>query len=148
MLMDVTESLNREREREREREIERVSEKSVCACVKETWTTHDKSREKACVSYANISHMHLQQWKQDEEITGGSCKVNWSAVCTPTSHGGLGITDLERFSRSLRLRWLWIAWSDPGRPWVDMEPPCSNSDKALFAAATTVTIGDGATALF
>ena len=49
MLMDVRESLTRESEREREREseIERVSEKSVCACVKETWTTHDKSREKA-----------------------------------------------------------------------------------------------------
>ena len=59
MLMDVRESLTRERERERESEIKRVCEKSVCACVKETWTTHDKSREKTCVSYANISHMHL-----------------------------------------------------------------------------------------
>ena len=61
MLMDVTESLTRERE----------SEKSVCACVKETWTTHDKSREKACVSYANISHMHLRQRRQGEEIVCG-----------------------------------------------------------------------------
>ena len=59
MLMDVRESLTRERERGGVCEIERVSEKSVCACVKETWTTHDKSREKVCVSYANISHMHL-----------------------------------------------------------------------------------------
>lgn len=67
MLMDVRESLTRERERE----IERVSEKSVCACVKETWTTVDKSREKTCVSYANISHMHLQQRKQGEEIVCG-----------------------------------------------------------------------------
>ena len=87
-------------------------------------------------------------WKQDEAITGGSCKVNWSAVCTPTSHGGLGILDLERFSRALRLRWLWIAWTDPERPWVGTEPPCSSIDKALFTAATTVTIGDGAKALF
>ena len=60
MLMDVTESLTRERE----------SEKNVCACVKETWTTHDKSREKACVSYA-ISHMDLRQRKQGEEIVCG-----------------------------------------------------------------------------
>ena len=43
MLMDVRESLTIEIEREREN-IERVSEKSVCACVKETWTTHDKSK--------------------------------------------------------------------------------------------------------
>ena len=67
MLMDVRESLTRESEREGE--IERVSEKSVC--VKETWTTHDKSREKACVSYANISHMHLRQRRQGEEIVCG-----------------------------------------------------------------------------
>ena len=63
MLMDVTESLTRERERE--------SEKSVCACVKETWATHDKSREKACMSYANVSHMHLRQRRQGEDIVCG-----------------------------------------------------------------------------
>ena len=73
MLMDMTESLTREREREGE--IERVSEKNVCACVKETWTTHDKSREKACVSYANISHMHLRQRRQGEEIVCGCLEL-------------------------------------------------------------------------
>ena len=67
MLMDVRESLDRERESE----IERVSENFVCACVKETWTTHDNSREKACMSYANISHMHLRQRRQGEEIVCG-----------------------------------------------------------------------------
>ena len=67
MLMGVREYLTRERESE----IERVSEKSVCACVKETWTTLDKSREKACVSYANTSHMHLRERKQGEEIVCG-----------------------------------------------------------------------------
>ena len=73
MLMDVRESLTRERERVCE--IERVSEKSVCACVKETWTTHDKSGEKACVSYANISHMHLRQQRQGEEIVCGCLEL-------------------------------------------------------------------------
>ena len=71
MLMDMRESLTRERDRQREREIERVSEKSVCACVKETRTTLDKSREKTCVSYGNISHMNLRQRKQGEEIVCG-----------------------------------------------------------------------------
>ena len=71
MLMDVRESLTRERESVCVCEIERVSEKSVCACVKETWTTLDKSREKTCVSYANISHMHLRQRRQGEEIVCG-----------------------------------------------------------------------------
>ena len=75
MLMDVRESLTRERERVCVCEIERVSEKSVCACVKETWTTHDKSREKACVSYANILHMHLRQRRQGEEIVCGCLEL-------------------------------------------------------------------------
>ena len=69
MFIDVREYLTRERVCVCE--IERVSEKSVCACVKETWTTQDKSREKVCVSYANISHMHLRQWRQGEEIVCG-----------------------------------------------------------------------------
>lgn len=42
----------------------------------------------------------------DDEITGGSCKGNWMAICAPTTHGGLGIHDLKRFSRALCLRWL------------------------------------------
>nr|XP_040245538.1 uncharacterized protein LOC120964732 [Aegilops tauschii subsp. strangulata] len=93
-------------------------------------------------------HRRKFLWKQEEEITGAGCKVNWPTVCMPTTHGGFCILDLEHFSRALRLRWLWIAWTDPGRPWVGTVPPCSNQDIALFAAATTVTIGDGSTALF
>ena len=58
MLMDVRESLTRERESE----IERVSEKSVCACVKETWTTHDKVEKK---------RVCLRQRKRGEEIVCG-----------------------------------------------------------------------------
>ena len=82
MIMDVREYLTRERESE----IERVTEKSVCACVKETWTTHDKSREKACVSYANISHMHLRQRKQGEEIVCG-CLQQREKVCQTRERG-------------------------------------------------------------
>ena len=67
MLMDVREYLTRESVCE----TERVTEFFLCACVKVTWTTHDKSREKACLSYANISHMHLRQRKQGEEIVCG-----------------------------------------------------------------------------
>ena len=69
MLMDVREYLTRERLCVCE--IESVTEKSVCTCVKDTWTTHDKSGEKACVFYANISHMHLRQRRQGEEIVCG-----------------------------------------------------------------------------
>lgn len=87
-------------------------------------------------------------WRQDEEITGASCKVNWPTVCAPTEHGGLGIPDLQRFGRALRLRWLWIAWHHPERPWVGSELPCDEADWALFSASTKVTIGDGMRASF
>lgn len=52
-------------------------------------------------------------WAGDQESLGGKCKVNWQQVCSPTIHGGLGIPCLEKFSRSLRLRWLWYEWTSP-----------------------------------
>lgn len=87
-------------------------------------------------------------WAQDEELTGGKCKVNLPTVCSPIASGGLGIQDMQRFSRALRLRWLWFAWKNPERPWVGSELPCDVTNRALFNAATMVTIGDGATASF
>lgn len=87
-------------------------------------------------------------WAQAEEITGGKCKVSWKKVCSPVENGGLGILDLEKFSRALRLRWLWHSWKNPNRPWVGMEVPCDETDRAMFAAATTVILGNGSRASF
>ena len=52
-------------------------------------------------------------WAGDSEITGGKCKVAWPLVAKPIEFEGLGILDFERFSRALRLRWLWFSWTDP-----------------------------------
>uniref|UniRef100_A0A452Y7G6 Reverse transcriptase zinc-binding domain-containing protein n=1 Tax=Aegilops tauschii subsp. strangulata TaxID=200361 RepID=A0A452Y7G6_AEGTS len=49
-------------------------------------------------------------WAQEEELSGGKCKVNWNTVCSTIENGGLGIQDLHRFGRALRLRWLWLSW--------------------------------------
>jgi hypothetical protein len=57
--------------------------------------------------------------------------------------GGLGVLDLERFSRALRLRWLWYEWVEPERPWVGTEVPCSDLDRQLFRISTIVTVGNG-----
>ena len=85
---------------------------------------------------------------EENETAGGKCKISWSKVCSPTEHGGLGILDLNRFARALRLRWQWMQWQQPRRPWAGMETPCDTQDLDLFAAATTVTLGDGSTASF
>jgi hypothetical protein len=82
-------------------------------------------------------------WAGTEQASGGKCKVNWMAVCRPTSHGGLGILNMDKFTRALRLRWPWLAWTSPDRPWVSMENPCNKQDMELFYALTSVSIGNG-----
>jgi hypothetical protein len=84
----------------------------------------------------------------DGEITGGKCKVGWPYVARPVQVGGLGILDLERFSRALRLSWLWLAWSETQRPRVGMKLPLDETDVALFTVATRVTVHDGWKASF
>ena len=87
-------------------------------------------------------------WAASDKVSGGKCKVGWTKVCRPKKLGGLGILDLEKFSRALRLRWLWLEWDAPDKPWVGLETPNNAADKELFNAATEVTIGDGMTAHF
>jgi len=87
-------------------------------------------------------------WKGEENANGGHCLVNWPTVSRPKDLGGLGVPDLEKFSRALQLRWLWQEWVDTSKPWVGMEVPCNDLDRALFNASTRVTIGDGRKARF
>jgi hypothetical protein len=74
--------------------------------------------------------------------------VNWSTVCRPKELGGLGVLDIEKFGRALRLRWPWLAWTDPSRPWHGTPLPCDAADMDLFRTSTDVTIGDGTRCLF
>jgi mannosylglycoprotein endo-beta-mannosidase len=87
-------------------------------------------------------------WAGDKQLTGGKCKVNWTRSCLPKENGGLGIPNLDKFARALRLRWLWHQWVSTDKPWVGTETPCDDEDKLLFAACTTITIGDGKKANF
>lgn len=85
-------------------------------------------------------------WGSD--LSGGKCKVAWPKVCMPTTHGGLGIIDLEKFGRALRLRWLWFEWDERQRQWKGLQLPIDDEDKLLFRAATRVTLGNGRKASF
>jgi hypothetical protein len=87
-------------------------------------------------------------WNPDDEARGGKCLVNWKRICAPTMNGGLGIKDLEAFSRALRLRWEWYSWEAQDRPWKGTPTPCDLTDKALFAACTSISIGNGETSKF
>jgi hypothetical protein len=89
-------------------------------------------------------------WRGDtpDKVYGGHSIVNWPTSCRPKIKGGLGILDLERFARALRLRWLWFQWRQKDRAWNKLELPCDSRDRDLFAASTRVTIGDGKTAKF
>jgi hypothetical protein len=57
-------------------------------------------------------------WAGDKQLTDGKCKVNWIRNCLPKESGGLGIPNLEKFARALRLRWLWHQWVSSDKPWV------------------------------
>jgi len=87
-------------------------------------------------------------WNNNEKVSDGKCKVNWDKVCRPKKLGGLGILNLEKFSRALRLRWLWQEWASEDKPWVGSETPNDDTDRSLFNAATQVTVGDGKKATF
>lgn len=82
-------------------------------------------------------------WACDRELTGGKCKVKWTRTTLPKEHGGLGVLNLDRFARALRLRWLWHQWVSPQKPWVGTKVPCDNTDHLLFTTCTKIHIGDG-----
>ena len=69
--------------------------------------------------------------------------VNWPTVNRPKDLGGLGVLDLDKFCRALRVRWLWQEWSADNKPWSGLEIPCSEMDGLLFNASTAITIGNG-----
>ena len=87
-------------------------------------------------------------WKGSADANGGHCLVQWAKVKRPKKLGGLGVLDLELFSRALRLRWLWFEWVDRDRPWVGGATPVSEVDRQLFTACTTVQIGNNNKAQF
>jgi hypothetical protein len=84
-------------------------------------------------------------WRGDEpdKVHGGHCLVRWKKCIRPRKLGGLGIKDLDKHSRALRLRWMWYNWDAVDRPWKNLLKIRDKTDRALLFASTVITVGDG-----
>jgi hypothetical protein len=87
-------------------------------------------------------------WTEIEKVWGRQRKVIWKLVCRPFERVGLGVLDLNKFARALRLCWSLFQWKDPSKVWIGTENPCDNADMEFFYAATTISVEDGRIANF
>jgi hypothetical protein len=85
----------------------------------------------------------LWKGKDHNNVRGDHCLVNWSTCMRPKYLGRLGIKDLEKFSRALRLRWLWHGWDHLDRPWKHLIKITNQTDMQLFFTSTAIAVGDG-----
>jgi hypothetical protein len=75
-------------------------------------------------------------------------KVALNKVTRPKEFGGLGISNLQKMSWALRLRWLWLKKTEPGRPWTSFTINAHPSVKAFFSAAVSSVVGNGRNTMF
>jgi hypothetical protein len=85
----------------------------------------------------------LWSGQDPENIKGGHCLVNWQVCTRPRKLGGLGIKDLDKFGRALRLRWLWHNWDQVDKPWKHLIKVFDHSDRQLFFSSTLIMVGNG-----
>jgi hypothetical protein len=91
-----------------------------------------------------IDRIHINfLWLRAEAARGGHCHINWQIVQRPKELGGLGILDLAKFSRALRLRWQWYKQKDKEKSWAQMNIPHNAIEVALFTTCTKVTVANG-----
>jgi hypothetical protein len=48
----------------------------------------------------------------------------------PEKMGGLGVTDLAKFNRALRLGWQWYRWKNRQKPWLQLPVTPSTGEHA------------------
>jgi len=87
-------------------------------------------------------------WRGRKEAKGGHCLLAWPKVSRPKELGGLGILDLQRFGWALRVRWFWLSKTEPDKPWAAFPVIVHGNAQALFDAAVTTEVGNGANTKF
>jgi hypothetical protein len=84
--------------------------KSVLSTMPTYFMTVHKMPKWAFAKMDRIKRSFFLKGRDPDKVKGGHCLVNWQTCLRPKKWGGLGIKDLDRFSRTLRLRWLWHHW--------------------------------------
>jgi len=69
-------------------------------------------------------------------------------VCAPRDLGGLGQPDLRILGYALRLRWEWLRRTRPDSAWALLPATAEHCVTHMFNAATSIILGDEATARF
>jgi len=87
-------------------------------------------------------------WRGRKDTRGGHCLIAWPKVTRPPDLRGLGISDLQKLGWTLRLRWLWLQKTEPGKPWAFFPIHSSPQVKAFFAAAIISEVGNGKNTCF
>jgi hypothetical protein len=86
-------------------------------------------------------------WRGRKDVRGGHYLVAWERVCRPLELGGLGIFSLKELGWALRMRWLWMARTDPDKPWSLLPMQIPGTVKAFFSVAVITEIGNGSSTL-
>jgi hypothetical protein len=87
-------------------------------------------------------------WRGRKEAKGGHCLVARGKICRPRELSGLEISSLKELGWALRMRWLWLAKTDPTQPWSTLPIQVPNKCQAFFSIAMQTEIGDGTKTLF
>jgi hypothetical protein len=85
---------------------------------------------------------------RSQNVKGVHCQVAWGRVCRPRKLGGLGISNLRDLTWALKIRWLWLAKTEPEHPWASLAIQVLSKRKDLFSVARQTEIGKCATTLF
>ena len=72
----------------------------------------------------------------------------WGKACRPPELGGLGISDLKTLSWALRMRWVWLQRTEPGRPWAIFPIHVPGQVHAFYNVAVVTEVGSGTNTLF
>jgi hypothetical protein len=108
-------------------------------CQSQWQRPHGLTRPSTKSGVASLGH---------DSVPGGRCLVAWSKVARPVELGGLGVLDLTTFGYGLRMRWEWLARTEPDRMWACIPNKSERIVCAMFDVSTTVVVGSGTKTLF